>query len=62
MTTYTYTFGPEWEKADSLNGFSDVVTAVHWTLTATDGDKSVSLPVTNDGGTTWYAFVGGQNF
>jgi hypothetical protein len=50
MTTYTYTFGPEWEKADTLNGFSDVVTAVHWTLTATDGDKSVSLPVTNNGG------------
>jgi hypothetical protein len=32
------------------------------TLTATSGKKDILSFVTNDGGTTWYGFVGGQNY
>lgn len=32
------------------------------TLTTTTGKKDILTFVTNDGGTTWYGFVGGQNF
>jgi hypothetical protein len=32
------------------------------TITATSGKTDVLTFVTNNGGTTWYGFVGGQNF
>lgn len=32
------------------------------TLTTTNGKKDILTFVTNDGGTTWYGFVGGKNF
>ena len=32
------------------------------TMTATSGKVDIVTFVTNNGGTTWYGFVGGQNF
>ena len=39
--TYTYAFA-SFDKAPSLAGFADVVTAIHWTITASDGSGGVT--------------------
>ena len=38
---FTWSF-PQFETAPSLNGLSNVVVAVHWRLTAIEGDITVS--------------------
>jgi hypothetical protein len=52
--TYTWTF-PSLTVARSLGGMTDVVTGVHWTVTASDGTNSAtafgdaSIPLDEEG-------------
>lgn len=66
---YTLTNGTNADATQVMANFNYVLgcpsfveTYTAPTLTVTSGKRDILTFVTNDGGTTWFGFVGGQNF